>query len=436
MGESATVRARRSKTILVLYYARGVYPLRNAIETHLYCWRRYSKHEVLYVNVRFGFPKQLIERLRIDVILFHTMFLGLRWSPELFKKYARKCAALRSVGCVKIAMPQDEFLNTELLNDFILDYGVTDLWTCASEADWPLIYDRIDRSKVRMRTVLTGYLDEDTVARINRKKRLGIQRDIDVGYRAWKAEYWLGAHGQHKARIAGVFEAACRARGLKADISTRNEDVLAGDAWFDYLLRCRSTIGVAGGASVLDRRGAIRHRVDTYLATHPGATFEQTREDCFRGQDPTLGLACISPRHLEACATETLQFLVEGTFNGILHPWRHYVPIESDYSNVGEALGILAHEEKMKEITTQAYRDIVASQRWSYRHFVEELEREVIDPPAGSVRARVLQRLIGAALRGRDRLSWQFIRFEVWFLSRPARRRFARSVGRLWGHSS
>jgi len=431
--------ALKPKTILVLYYTRGVYPLRNTIETHLYCWRRYSKHKVVYVNLHLGFPRRLLERLSIDVVIFHTIFLSQRaWSPSLFQKYTKKCSALKALDCMKIAMPQDEFLNTEMLNDFILDFGVTDILTCASESDWPMIYDKIDRSRVRLRTVLTGYLDPDTVDRIDQRKREGLRRDIDVGYRAWKPEYWLGEHGQHKAWIAEVFEAACNKRGLKSDISMRNEDVLAGDAWFRFLLRCQATLGVAGGASVLDKRGEIKRRVGAYLAEHPGASFEQVRRECFPGEDHKLGLACISPRHLEACATETLQFLVVDGFNGILQPWRHYVPIEKDYSNVEDALEVLADHERVREITTRAYREIVASGRWSYRDFVRDLERDLIDPaPRHSARRdHVEQRLVCAVLRWRDRLGWAFIRFEAWFLSHPERRRLALRLSRLWSRLS
>lgn len=428
----------RKKTILVLYYSRGVYPLRDTIEAHLYCWRRYSKHHVVYVNLRFGFPRRLIKHLQIDAIVFHTIFLNMRWSPELFRKVTKECEILRHLDCVKIAMPQDEFLNTELLNDFIQGYRVTDVLTCASEKDWPFVYDKLDRTKVRFRTILTGYLDEETVRRIEAKKARRVQRDIDVGYRAWRAEYWLGEHGQSKVRIAEVFEQACRARSLRVDISTRTEDVIAGDAWFDYLLRCRSTIGVAGGASVLDRRGDIRRRVDAYLVEHPAASFEQTRQDCFPDEDHKLGLACISPRHLEACATETLQFLVVGTFNGILRPWQHYVPIEKDFSNVDEALQVLADDEKVREITTRAYRDVVASARWSYRDFIGELERDLVDPlPGGSLRPDdVRQRVFRALLGWRDSFGWKWVRFEVWFLSDRRRRRFALAVYRLLGRSS
>ncbi|MGH9960192.1 MAG: hypothetical protein ACREBC_24225, partial [Pyrinomonadaceae bacterium] len=123
------------KTLLVLYYTRGIYPLRNTIKTHLYCWKRSSKHNVVYVNVAFGFPERLIRKLDIDTVIFHTIFLGMRWTPSVFRRRIEECSYLRTLNCVKIAMPQDEFLNTDLLNDFIVDFGVTHVLSCAYAED-------------------------------------------------------------------------------------------------------------------------------------------------------------------------------------------------------------------------------------------------------------------------------------------------------------
>jgi hypothetical protein len=417
------------KTILVLYYTRGVYPLRNTIQTYLYCWRHYSRHDVVHVNIGLGFPETLISRLDIDVVIFNTIFLGMRWSPEIFRKFTARCTYLKELECIKIAMPQDEFLNTDLLNVFINDFHVTHLLTCAYEPDWPTIYDRIDRNKVKITTVLTGYLDPDTIRRIEQKKRQPRERDIDLGYRAWKAEYWLGAHGQHKVRIAEVCEKAGAQLGLKTDISMRVEDVLAGDSWFDFLLRCKATIGVEGGASVLDRTGEIRRKVDSYLKLHPTATFEEVKSACFAEEDHRIELACISPRHLEACATETLQFLVEGAYNGILQPWRHYVPIKKDYSNIDNVLTVLANTAEMKKITDAAYRDVIGSGKWTYINFVRDIERTIIDSASvlqrkhGAIAQRVIRRLINL----RDEAGWLFIRF----LSNQKRRRLAKYAYRI-----
>lgn len=414
------------KTLLVLYYTRGVHPLRAAVAGHLYCWRRYSRHRVLYVNVAFGLPARLLARERVDAVLFHTLFLGMRWNRDLFRKFMRDGEMLKGMGAVRIAMPQDEFLNTDLLNAFINDYDVTHVLTCAEESDWPLIYDRVDRKRVAFRTVLTGYVDPDLAARVEARKRAGTARDIDIGYRAWRAAYWLGAHAQHKHEIARVFTEAARARGMKLDISLRDEDVIAGEAWLDFLLRCRATVGVEGGASVLDVDGSIQARTGAYLSEHPGAGFEEVRDACFPGEDGKLGLACLSPRHLEACMTETCQLLIEGHYNGALRPGVHYVPVRRDYSNVNEALDALHDSARLRQMAAAARRDVIENPRWSYPVFVKEIEDEIIDPaPTAGSRRSPLRR---ALLALRDPATWWLIRFENW----SHRARPGRPLARLW----
>jgi hypothetical protein len=333
-----------------------------------------------YVNAAFGFPEDLLRRVPIHAVLFHTKFLGVRWSIPQFRRCLARCAYLKTLDCPKIALPQDEFLNTDVLNEFINDFGITHVLTCAEEKDWPTIYDRVDREKVRLRTVLTGYIDPLTVARVARLKRDGEPRDIDVGYRAWRAEKWLGELSQHKVWVAERFAAMATADSLRMDISLEDKDVLAGDDWFRFLLRCKATVGAEGGASVLDRDSRIRAAVGEYVKGRPDANFAEVRDACFPAGDHAIRLLSATSRHFEACQTETLQFLVEGHYSGILQPWRHYVPVKKDYSNVREALQVLARPESVALITSTAYREIVESDRWTYPTFVRDVEQSFLEP--------------------------------------------------------
>ena len=406
---------KKPQIILVLYYTRGVYPLRDTIATHLYCWRRYSKYRIVYVNIAFGFPWEKLRRMRIAGVIFHTIFLGMRWSPATFAEKTALCAPLAELDVPKIAMPQDEFIRTDMLAEFLARMRITHLYTCAEERDWRKIYGRfLDFSRVKVRTVLTGYIDEESQARIDRMKRQtpGGPRRIDIGYRAWKAAYWLGEHGQHKVRVADSVGASARRRGMVVDSSQREQDVLAGDDWFRFMLDCRATVGVEGGASILDRDGSVKQRVEQYEKGHPGAGFEEVRGACFPGRDGELGLACISPRHLEACGTETCQILIEGGYNGILQPWQHYIPVAKDYGDVERALDALEDQSRVKAMVKRAYDAVVASGRWTYRAFVAGTESEVFD--GKSLPRMNLGDFAGYwYFRMRDWLQWRFIRAEV-----------------------
>jgi hypothetical protein len=160
--------------------------------------------------------------------------------------------------------------------------------------------------------------------------------------------------------------------GLKVDIDHPKRYALRGNQWYRFLLRGKYTIGVEGGSSLWDRDGRIKGCVEKYLETNPDADFEEVADVCFPGEDRHR-LVALSPRHLEACATRTCQILVEGDYSDILKPWRHYIPVREDLSDLRRALEI-ARDDRMREaLTTRCHDDVVLTGRYSYRAFVEQV---------------------------------------------------------------
>ena len=369
---------------MLVVYGQTQFPQRGTIADHLYSFGRYSRGRVFYLNLAARNLPRLLPRVPFDLVVWHTSFLSLRWAPEMFGEARRRAQPLKQVGAPSVALPQDEFIHTDALCDFLEEFGVDAVCSVAPEREWPRIYGQLDRDRVRFARVLTGYLDERTVRRIDRiVAETPAERPIDVGYRAWHAAPWLGRQGRLKTRIAEVFGAAAGERGLNVDISTRDEDTIVGDDWYRFLAACRYTIGVEGGASVLDRDGSIRERTEAYLRSHPGADYDEVRTACFADDDGRDGflLSSLSPRQLEACATRTCQILVEGDYNGILEPGRHYLELRADFSNLGDVLDEIAGGAGREEIVGAAYRDVVASGAWTYRRLVADVERIALGAP-------------------------------------------------------
>ena len=386
--------------------------MRDAIKAHLYCWKKYSAHRYVYVNVAFGFPSRLLKRICFDGIIYHTVFLAMRWSPDIFLDRTSACEVLADLDVPKIALPQDEFIHTNILGQFLRHHKVTHLFTCASERDWRKIYEPyIDFDRVQVRTILTGYIDDDIVARVEKLKRTVGPRDIDIGYRAWRAEYWLGSLGRHKVLVGEKVNEAARARGMKCDISFSDKDVLIGDSWWRFLLRCKATVGAESGSSILDKDGQIRRCVDSFLSGHPNATFEEARQHCFLTADNELGLACVGPRHLEACITRTLQILIEGEYSGILKPWVHYIPLRKDYSNLEQVLDALDDQALVHRVCEAAYQDVVASKKWMYRNFVMDVDSTVWGQYPCE-KKKWLTPLLSWVFRIRELLCWLCIQLE------------------------
>jgi hypothetical protein len=211
-----------------------------------------------------------------------------------------------------------------------------------------------------------------------------------------------------KHEIADLFEARAAEYGLETDISTDEKDVLYGDDWYRFLLRCKYTIGVEGGSSILDPRGEIKKRTDDYLARNPNSTLEEVEAACFPGLEGSISLFAISPRHLEACVTRTCQVLVKGDYNGILKPGAHYIELKKDLSNAEDVLEQVRNDALRDEITTRAYEDVVESGEYTYRKFVTTVQA----PLAGiseTTDVGLFGRMIHRWAQLADRVSWGLV---------------------------
>ena len=427
----------RRLNILILYVSNQ-YPMRATLWDQLYCFRRYSDHNCFYLNFSVRRVPWYLKKIRFDLIVFGTLFLATRATDEWFGDPRERARPLKSFEAVKIAFPQDEYLRTDVLADFIDEFSIDRVFSLSPKTEWPTIYNRIDTTRVMLSHVLAGYLDDDTVDRIERLALEAPPRDIDLGYRTWRAAPNLGRHGFLRQQIADVFQAEAPKHNLTIDISTRKEDTLWADAWYRFLLRCKYTISVEGGATVLDRDGSIQRRTESYLSEHPAASFDEVEQQCFPGLDGGLRYVAISPRHLEACATRTCQVLVEGEYNGVLVAGRHYLELKRDFSNLEDVLEIIRQDQLRREITDNAYRDIVESGNYTYRSFVDQVLRESV--PELRQKAAAGSRLLTAAIyqwmRLSDYVGWIQVATGLYSFRAQARNRTRRLLATVFSEET
>lgn len=340
----------------------------------------------------------------------------MRWGDDVFAKFAPLLAPLKDCDARIIALPQDEFIHTDKLCELLTLTGTNVVLSCAGAEAWPIIYGDLAK-RLEFRQVLTGYLDEQTVATAEAAHRPLSDRDKWIGYRAWRAADWLGRLGTLKVRVGEVFADAAHERELTVDISLDSVDTIAGNDWLKWLAGCRAVVGVEGGASVLDRDGSLKATVEAYRASFPKASFDDVEAACFPGRDGELPLRALSPRHLEAAATRTVQVLVEGDYNGILQADVHYIPVREDFSDIDAAFDRLADDSVVTKMLDRAWDDLVASERYSFAGFVAGIEAAFIDeaPKVGPPPTRRIR-----TLNWRDRWNWRFIATEVRDLANPS----------------
>jgi len=368
--------------ILVLYWD-NMPSMRATTHDHLYCFDRYLDHRVYYLNLEAETLPWYATQVAFDVVIFHDLFFCGRWGGRvLFEKLCRKIPASAIAPAMRIAVPQDEFISADLLCECINAFRIEAVFSVSPASEWSKIYRDIDRSRVQLYEVLTGYIEEQTLARIESIIATAPPRHTDIGYRAggrsWRQAAWLGRHGVLKVEIGEVFAREAPSRGLSTDISSRSEDVLMGDDWYRFLASNKYTIGLEGGASILDWDGQLRLTTLAYVEAHPQASLDEIEATCFPGRDGELALYALSPRHLEACATRTCQILIEGAYNGVLEAGRHYIPLRRDFRNLDEVLMIVKSDDQRQPIVDAAYRDVVESGSYTYRRFVEFILAEAV----------------------------------------------------------
>ena len=387
----------KRKILLVSAYAD--YPMRSTSSDHLYSFRRYADDNVYYLNLALKSVPRYVLQVDFDLIVFHTFFLTNHWrGPTHFRKLFNRAAILKNSRAVKVILPQDEFIHSDLLSEFINEFQIDIVFSVAPPSTLSKIYRTFDFNRVQFFNVLTGYFDEGRLNAIVAPKASVADRPIDIGYRtSGKPFYWFGRHGFLKQDIADIFQRHAPPMGFLTDISTSQEDTIKGDEWYRFLSQCKYAVGSESGTSMIDPDGSIRERTDRYVLQHPHADMKEVEAACFPGVDGSTLLFAMSPRNLECCATRTCQVLTEGDYNGILKPNVHYIELKKDFSNIHEVLKDMLDDQRRSEIVERAFADIVESGQYTYRIFVRYVIEQSLEGRAtrtSSTCQRILERII------------------------------------------
>ena len=359
--------------ILVVYSG---FTKRPTLLEGLLAFEKYSNCNVIYLNTRLPLSLQGVNKsAKFDLIIFSTLFFSRRSSPSLFLKDAKMVEWLKYIDCTKIVTPQDEYQNNYLVNDFIEEFGVHHVFTVQPPNVWDVVYPNHKVSDYNLHGVLTGYIDDQKVKEFSYLKHNWKKfKNKDFVYRTTGIPpYWYGRHAMLKTDIAYVFSEKLKNTDFTYDIAVDPSKTISSDKWYQFLQSSRFTIGSEGGTSICDYDGQIANRTESYLRKHPNASFEEVEQACFEKVDNAYAGYALSPRHLEACLTFTVQFLTEGDYSGVLHPWKHYIPIKKDFSDVSEKLKLIEDIELMDKIAETAYQEVIESGRYLLSDYVNFL---------------------------------------------------------------
>lgn len=343
----------------------------NTIIDHIDAFTDYSKHSIwLLSNLGDLSPK--LDLQKFDAIIIHYSLCIL--NNNYLSQHAKE--RLRHYQGLKIIFVQDEYrqINHMVKQLQFLDIDV--LFTCFPQGEIERIYRKSDLPKVSKYNNLTGYIPERLLQ--FKEQPLIKDRPVHAGYRARRLSAWFGELAYEKWNIVEKWQEHTEGKNLISDVSYHERDRLYGQKWIEFLSRCKATLGVESGASVMDFTGELEKEVEAYELMHPHASFKDVQQLFLLEHEGQYKLNQISPRCFEAIALKTALILYEGEYSGLLIPDRHYINLKKDFSNINDVLCKLKDDDYLQDMVNRTYDEIALGGQYSYQSFIRLVD-EVIE---------------------------------------------------------
>lgn len=374
MLSSTYEMSQKKLNILLIYTHYGA--IAATVYDHVHAFKQYAQHNVVL------FPLTYDKEIAIDMAVFDVVVI--HYSVKIFyhpRFSDRMMEQVRSFSGVKALFLQDEYSHTNKVIERIKYMGISHLFTCVHESEMEKVYpEKLLPGLIKIQT-LTGFVPE---ALLKVKTLPFKERTKDVVYRARRISAWYGRLGQEKWQIADKFQHYSQRYKLTTDIAFREDDRIYGSAWIDFIQSSKATLGVESGASVFDFTGTIEKQVMSHETLYPETSFEELEKLYFPELDGKIYMNQISPRAFESAALKTMMILYEGRYSDILVPWRHYVPLMKDFSNLPDVIEAIRDESTWNEITKNAYQEIALNPKYSYQNFITNFERVMVQAVADS----------------------------------------------------
>lgn len=279
----------------------------------------------------------------------------------------------------KVVFIQDEYRWVNHTLDCLNAMSIDLLFTCIPSDEISNVYLKEHVPKLKCVNTLTGYVPEYLYNSSNQQSLPDYhERELDVVYRGRKLSAAYGRLAQEKSKIVDKLKSHPIIENIKHDLSYHEKDRLYGDDWINFIKNSKATLGTESGASVFDFTGDILKRVQAHEQAFPETSFDDLENLYFKDLDGKIKVNQISPRIFEAIALKTLLILYEGDYSGIIKPWQHFVPLKKDLSNINEVINFLKSPEKWRSMTERAFADVIASEKFSFENFVQDMDSEIL----------------------------------------------------------
>ncbi len=354
------------KNILVLYNGQSMYT--PTVQDYVGAFRKYSRNNVNYLHVGHDTQPQFsFDDFDVLVITYSCRLCYMEmWSPHVGK-------AVAEFRGLKVALPQDEYQETNKLRNGLRELGVGVVLTCVPEAKIAWVYPPELFPGVRFRRVLTGYVPSQ-LQRIPRHIRPRTDaRNIYIGYRGRSLGHCWGDLAYWKMEIGVRVKRACERRGIPHDIGWTEKDRIYQDKWYSFIASCRTMIGTPSGCNVFDFDGQLERDYKELIKRNPNLTYEEYRP-MIAHKESEIDMGQASPRMFEEAALGTAMVLLEGSYSNVVTPGEDCIIIRRDFSNIDDVLDQVADPSRVQAVADAAYRNLIESGKWTYENFIAQFD--------------------------------------------------------------
>jgi glycosyltransferase involved in cell wall biosynthesis len=367
-------RARRN--VLILY--DDAWAQIETVHEHLASFQNYSAHNIFYMcgaNDSFPSPAGVSEsNLDIfDVLVIHSSLAVS--SSRLSIDVAQ---ATSSAGCLKIAFlpePYDQTAQQSLIEG---------LGVHAVFANVPA--KPIERAKIDFIPTVSGYMsDRYDIEKFCQPLK---SRNIVIGYRQRKLPRQISGLEVESSKVARRLHDLAQNCGVKVDIEVADDHDMSIDDWHRFVGSCRAIIVIENGPTKFDLE---------CLTAHPNTKPPPVEPNPLHQARRAASISQITPAILAAVRLRTALIMFDGQHPDIVAPDRHFIPLKTDYSNIGEVFQKLDDLDFLRQLTDRAYEELIKSGRYSYKQLIEEFDGYITSRLSRQMRSWIISAPVAVA---------------------------------------
>lgn len=385
---------RPALNVLMLYDDHSAHI--STVAQHLEGFRKHSRHRFFFLPASELVESADGEGAGLDLSCYDA--LAIHYSVRVSVRGHLSpgiAAAVAAYRGPKLLFAQDEYDNVETTRRWMERLGIDAHFTTVPPGGLDFVYPKSRFPKVDFIPTLTGYVPEDPL--MDSFAMPMAERKLRIAYRGRSLALHYGALGREKYSIGVDVKRLAAARGVAVDIEVDEGKRIYGTDWYRFIGSARATLGTESGSNVFDIDG----RLAKLGREHADLSFEVFAERFLKEHDGLVKMNQISPKIFEAIRLRTALVLFEGEYSGAVRAGEHYILLKKDYSNIEEVLARLEDIPFLVAMTERAYRDVIATERYSLRSFVEGVDDYLSRRAMGRRRATILSAPV-AAVYGAD----------------------------------